>query len=207
MRHPLKTSASAFAIGATALLAGCATVPPQLVGNDFVATTPQQVVASNTDGQRVRWGGEIIKVEPRADRTCFEILSRELYDDARPKRRDRSDGRFIACKQGFFDPADFPAGRDVTVVGSVNGTEHHKVGDYNYTFAKVDAAEVYLWPKRAEYPPGYYDPFWGPCWGDPFWGPGPGWGGCGRWGWGGYWGAPPVVIVRPNPPPTPKSGR
>ena len=55
MRHSLKTSASAFAIGATALLAGCATVPPQLAGNDFVATTPQQVVASNTDGQRVRY--------------------------------------------------------------------------------------------------------------------------------------------------------
>jgi len=203
MRHVLKTSA--FTIGASALLAGCATVPAPLAGNDFAATTPQQAVAQNASGQRVRWGGEIIKVEPRADRTCFEILSRELYDDARPKRRDRSQGRFVACKQGFLDPAEYPAGRDVTVVGAVDGTERHKVGDYDYTFARVDANEVYLWPKRADYPPGYYDPFWGPCYGDPFWGPG--WGGCGRWGWGGYWGGPPVVIVRPNPPPPPKTGK
>ena len=205
MRHALKTSASAIAIGAVALLAGCATIPAPLAGNDFVVTTPQQVVASSATGQRVRWGGEIIKVEPRSDQTCFEILSRELYADARPNRRDKSDGRFIACKQGFDDPELYPTGRDVTVVGSVNGTARHKVGEFAYTFAKVDANEVYLWPKRAEYPPGYYDPFWGPCWGDPFWG-GPGWyGGCNRWGYGGYWGGgPPLIIVRPNPPP-PKS--
>lgn len=198
MRHAMKTSA--FAIGVAATLAGCATIPAPLAGNDFVATTPQQVVAAKADGQRVRWGGEVIKVEPRADRTCFEILARELYSDARPKRRDASEGRFIACKQGFFDPAVYAAGRDVTVVGTVNGTERHKVGDYDYTFAKVDATEIYMWPKRVKYAPGYYDPFWGPCWSDPFWGPG--WG-CSRWGWGGYWAPPPVLIVRPNPPPRP----
>ena len=50
--------------------------------------------------------------------------------------------------EGFLDPAEYPMGRDVTVVGSVDGTERHKVGDYDYTFAKVDASEVYLWPKR-----------------------------------------------------------
>ena len=183
MRHVLKTSA--FAIGASVLLAGCATVPAPLAGNDFAATTPQQAVAQNASGQRVRWGGEIIKVEPRAD---------------------RGQGRFVACKQGFLDPAEYPMGRDVTVVGAIDGSERHKVGDYDYTFAKVDASEVYLWPKRADYPPGYYDPFWGPCYGDPFWGSG--WSNCGRWGWGGgYWGGPPVVIVRPNPPPPPKSGK
>jgi outer membrane lipoprotein len=194
MRHVLKISVST-----AALLAGCASVPAPLAGNDFVATTPQQVVATNATGQRVRWGGEIVRVEPRADRTCFEILSRELYADARPMRRDKSDGRFIACKQGFFDPAVYTAGREMTVVGAVDGSERHKVGEYDYTYAKVDAAEVYMWPKRSAYPPGYYDPFWNPCWSDPFWGPY--WAGCGRFGWGGYWGGPPVVIVRPNPAP------
>ncbi|MBS0591194.1 MAG: Slp family lipoprotein [Proteobacteria bacterium] len=193
-----------LAIGAFALLGGCATIPAPLTGNDFSTATPQQVVATNADGQRVRWGGEIIRVDPHADRTCFEILSRELYADARPSRRDKSDGRFIACKQGFFDPEVYTRGRDVTVVGSVGGTERRKVGDYDYTFAKVDATEVYMWPKRAAYPPGYTDPFWGPCWGNPFWS-GPYWGGCGGLGYGGYWGGPPVVIVRPNPPP--KSGK
>jgi outer membrane lipoprotein len=208
MRHATTTIASISALATAALLTGCATVPASLAGDNFTAVTPQQaVVGPGASGQRVRWGGEIIKVEPRANATCFEILSRELYADARPNRRDHSDGRFIACKQGFFDPAVYAKGRDITVVGAVNGSERHKVGEYDYTFALVAADEVYMWPKRAAYPGGYYDPFFAPCYGDPFWGPswGPGWG-CNGWGWGGgYWGRP-VVIVHPAPPP-PKSGK
>jgi outer membrane lipoprotein len=195
-----RTGFQTIAIAAVAALAGCATVPAPLVGTDFATVTPQQAVSQNASGQRVRWGGEIIRVEPRANATCFEILSRELYDDARPKRHDHSEGRFLACKPGFFDPAVYAKGRDITVVGTLNGSEKHKVGEYDYTFAKVDANEVYMWPKRVDYPMHYYDPFYGPyC--DPFWGP------C--WslygGWGGYWAPRPIVIVKPAP--TPKSGK
>ena len=64
----------------------------------------------------------------------------------------------------------------------------HKVGGYDYTYALVDADNIYLWPLRDRRDnnawPYYYDPFWGP-WG-PYWG-------------GGFW-TPPVLIVRPPPP-------
>ncbi len=202
MRHLISSTTSIVALGASLALAGCATIPAPLAGNDFSVVTPQQAVTQNGSGQRVRWGGEIIKVEPRAEATCFEILSRELYADARPNRRDKSDGRFLACKQGFFDPELYSKGRDITVVGTLSGSEKHKVGQYDYTYAKVDADEVYMWPKRS-YAPGY-DPFWGSCYGDPFWGPGwgfgPGWN-CG-WGYGPYW-RRPVVYLRPAPAPQP----
>jgi outer membrane lipoprotein len=166
-------------------LAGCATVPQPIAGDNFSAVTPEQAVSQNASGQRVRWGGEIIHVEPRPDTPCFEVLGRELYADARPRRRsDHSEGRFIACGQGFYDPAVYTKGRDLTVTGSINGSEQHKVGEYNYTFPHVVADQVYLWPKQepidayyARSP--YYDPFWGPYWGN--------------WGW---WSPPPVVIVR-----------
>jgi outer membrane lipoprotein len=168
-------------------LAGCATVPSQLAGDNFSAVTPQQAAGQNASGQRVRWGGEIINVEPRADTTCFEVLARELYSDARPRRSgDQSDGRFIACGQGFYDPAVYTKGRDLTVTGSIDGSEQHKVGEYNYTFPHVAADQVYLWPKRQRVD--YYQP-WGPYYYDPFWGP----------YWGPYWGwTPPVVVVRPG---------
>jgi outer membrane lipoprotein len=216
MPNSITTSASICALSAAALLAGCATVPAPLVGTNFASVTPQQAVSGPANsGQRVRWGGEIIKVDPRADSTCFEILSRELYDDARPNRKDRSDGRFLACKPGFFDPAVYEKGRDITVVGTLSGSEKHKVGQFDYTFAKVAADEVYMWPKRTVYVAGYYDPFYGPCWGDPFWGPGwgpgfgPGWGagwrGCGGFGFG-YWGRPRGVWVAPPAAPPPKAG-
>ena len=174
------TTIVAFALG------GCASVPTQLAGNDFTAVTPQQAASQDSHGTRVRWGGEIIKVEPKPDSTCFEVLSRELYSDARPSRHDHSDGRFIACSKGFYDPALYVKGRDLTVVGSLAGSEQHPVGDYNYTYAHVDADSVYLWPKR-EHAAGYYSPW--PYYGDPFFGP----------YWSGWW-SPPIVIVR-NPPP------
>jgi outer membrane lipoprotein len=177
MRYIFPAIALASAIG------GCATVPQQIAGDNFAAVTPQQAVSQNVTGQHVRWGGEIIRVEPRSDVTCFEVLSRELWSDARPNRHDHSDGRFMACSKGYYDPAVYTQGRDLTVTGTLNGTEQHKVGEYNYTFPQVNVDQVYLWPKR-EYAGGYYG--WGPYY-DPFWGPY--WGG---WGW---WAPPPVVIV------------
>ena len=181
MRNKLLMIAIGLALG------GCATVPAPIAGDNFSAVTPQQAVAQSVGGQKVRWGGEIISVEPRADVTCFEVLSRELWSDARPNRHDHSDGRFIACSKGFYDPAVYTKGRDLTITGMLNGTEQHKVGDYNYTFPQVSADQVYLWPKR-EYARGFYDGYgWGPYGPyDPFWGP----------YWGGLWFEPPVVIVR-----------
>jgi len=179
MRHVIPIAS----IGAL-VLGGCATVPAPIAGTDFSPVTPQQAVAQNGGSARVRWGGEIIKVETKNDATCFEVLARDLYPDARPTRHDNNDGRFIACGKGFYDPAVYTHGRDLTVVGNVRGTEQHQVGDYNYTYAHVDADAVYLWPKRQQYAGAYYDP-WYYGYGDPFWGP--------YWG---YWGPPPVVIVR-----------
>jgi len=93
MRHSLPVIALAAALG------GCATVPHEIAGDNFAAVTPEQAVSQNAAGQRVRWGGEIINVEPRADATCFEVLSRELYSDARPSNHhDHSDGRFVATR-------------------------------------------------------------------------------------------------------------
>jgi outer membrane lipoprotein len=163
-------------------LSGCATVPAPIAGKDFAELTPQQAAAQKTRGTRVRWGGEIIKAEPKADTTCFEVLSHDLWSDARPKRHDASDGRFVACGKGFYDPATYTRGRDLTVTGELAGTEQRLVGEHEYTYPRVDADGVYLWPKR-EYPAPYYspfycDPFWGPCFGPYFW-------------------TPPVVLIRP----------
>lgn len=173
----------------TAVLAGCATAPAPLSG-EFAALTPAQSVSDSRSGERVRWGGEIIKVDPRADSTCFEILGRPLDARARPLVRDHSDGRFIACRAGFYDPEVFVRGRDITIVGQVTGSEKGRVGEFDYTYARVAADAVYLWPKRPLVVEQRSPWGWGP---DPFWGP----------GFGPYWGAgpwgPPVIIVKPRP--------
>ncbi|MBD8873999.1 Slp family lipoprotein [Rhodanobacter sp. DHB23] len=180
-------------VAGVALLGGCATMPQPLQGNyaNVTSTSAQQGGASGT---RVRWGGEIIKTEPGAQETCFYILARPLDGQARPEPGSAGDsqGRFVACHSGFYDPEVFTRGREMTVTGTINGTVSKKVGEYSYPYPRVEADVVYLWPKRpiyvgTPYPPGFYDPFWGP------WGP---------WGYGPYWGGGPrVIVVRPAPPP------
>ncbi|MEO5629062.1 MAG: Slp family lipoprotein, partial [Thermomonas sp.] len=59
---------------ATALLAACATQPTPLQGQ-FQALTPHEAVIGDHTGSMVRWGGRIIRTEPRPDRTCFEVIS------------------------------------------------------------------------------------------------------------------------------------
>ena len=186
---------------AVATLAACATVPQPLQGTytDVSSVSVQQGAAA---GAQVRWGGQIIKTEPGPQETCFYVLSRPLDSEARPHDADsnsETQGRFVACRAGFYDPEVFAQGRDITVTGTLHGTVSEKVGEYGYPYPRVEANVVYLWPKRVVYPyGGYYDPFWGPGWG-PYWGGPWGWGG---YGWGGYggWGGyyPTRVIVAPR---------
>ncbi len=183
-------------IAAAAALGACATVPQPLQGTyDIVSPTAAKQAGSSAG--KVRWGGEIIQTEPGPQQTCFYLLSHPLDKQARPELGESGDsqGRFVACRAGFYDPEVFTRGRELTVTGTLAGTVTRKVGDFNYAYPKIDADVVYLWPKRpvvVRYPPGFYDPFWGPGFG-PYWGP-----------WGDpFWNRPRVIVVRPAPPPPP----
>ncbi len=147
-----------------ALLAGCATAPRPLQG-EYASVVPAQASA-RSEGVRVRWGGSIVGVETRAAETCFEVLGRSLDVQARPRTVDASQGRFLACRSGFYDPAVFAKGRDITVTGTLRGHETRNVGKYPYDYPRVESDAVYLWPKRSDiivdYRPGpifYSSPF------------------------------------------------
>jgi len=177
------------------LIAACAPrIPPTLQGT-FPEVTVAQAQTQNITGERVRWGGEIASTTPQNGQTCFEVVAKPLDRKTRPIATDDSSGRFIACAPGFYDPTIYAPGREVTQVGTLDGTSTAKVGDYDYTFPKVSVETVYLWPKRVPpelaYPYGYY--------GYPGWGWGAGWG----WGWGGPWGGGPFFVgrtIRPGRP-------
>lgn len=178
---------SVLVAASTLALGACATVPKPLQG-EYASTKP---AAASNGGERVRWGGEIIRVETTADRSCFEILGRELDDSARPRRRDESAGRFLACRNGFYDPEVFTKGREVTVTGTLDGSEERKVGEYDYRYPRVDADVIYLWEKRVAR--AYYS--------DPY--PGFGFGYGYGFGWDPFWYrpfGPPIIVVRPHHP-------
>lgn len=155
---------------ATALLAGCASAPKPLRG-EFAALAPEQASASQASGDVVRWGGRIVATVPSDTSTCIEILGRDLSDIARPTRAaDESTGRFIACRNGFYDPAIFAEDRDVTVTGRVVGFETRPIGDYEYRYPRVAAEIIYLWPERTEYRADPYPSAFWPMYRPHFWG-------------------------------------
>jgi outer membrane lipoprotein len=153
-------------------LAGCTTIPEELQGI-YPPVSPLRVEAAEF-GSAVRWGGVIIdSTHSRAD-TCFEILSRDLDKYLRPRVEDRSGGRFIACKEGFYDPEVFARGREVTLVGRIRALEVRNVDEFEYHYPVVDVEELVLWEVREEVlvvDNHFYSPFWHPYyWHGPYWG-------------------------------------
>jgi len=176
------------AVGSLALGA-CATIPKPLVGT-YAQVSPRDAGSGASDHQSVRWGGEVISTEPEDGQTCFYMLSYPLDSSARPVLGGASEGRFVACHSGFYDPAVFTQGREMTFTGTINGVVTKKVGKYDYPYPRLDAQTVYLWPKRTRYMyyrDPWYDPWFGPY---PYWGPG-------YWSpyYYPYWYSPGVIIV------------
>lgn len=161
LTRPLAGAALATLL--TFLLSGCATVPSPLAGDypDFMPdqSTPRSV------GARVRWGGTIVDTRPGREDTCIEILARELDRSMRPKATDIAHGRFLACRDGFKDPAVFFSGREITVIGRISGFTAAKIGEFEYRYPRVDTDVFYLWAARPDVIYHYYDPWWH----DPWW--------------------------------------
>ncbi|MHB8254290.1 MAG: Slp family lipoprotein [Acidiferrobacter sp.] len=157
------------------LLAGCASrIPLELrqphISQATVAGARAHLVPI---GLRVRWGGIIAKVSNTPKATWIQIVSKPLRHDGRPRRRPRSDWRFLARVPGFLDPALYAVGRKITVVGVFSGYEKDPIGSYLYDFPVVHTLSSYLWRPRPVTPYYYSNPWpWG-------WGFGPGFG----WGW------------------------
>jgi len=162
-------------IAVSLTLGGCATQVPEPIRDPV--TTPVDVVQVQAQperhlGQRVRWGGTILAINNRERTTEIEVLARPLGRGGAPTPESAGEGRFIAEATGFLDPAEYPKGRELTVVGIVTGVETRPVGDYPYAYPLVRTESRHLWPEPPElgvYGPPY--PWLGP-WYDPWYAPG-----------------------------------
>jgi outer membrane lipoprotein len=192
--------ASLLALFLLGLLTACA-APPEPLAGTFQEITVEQAQQRDLTGQRVLWGGTIVTVTPSQNDTCFEIVSRPLDREARPRWTDQTSGRFLGCAQGFYDPAVYSMGREVTVVGTLHPSVVRKIGEHDYRYPQVSVEQLYLWPERVPREI-YYAP-----WPDTFWYPGWGpYGPYGPWLYGPYWSpwiwwSPPLVWPVPPPPP------
>lgn len=131
-----------------ALLAtACATTPTFETG-DTAPVTPNEAVA-NIDavrGSRVAWGGMIINTRNLEETTEIEVLAYPLDDSGRPDPGAGAQHRFLLVHPGYLESADYRAGRLVSAVGTLTGTQKGMVGQASYVYPTLAAERLYLWP-------------------------------------------------------------
>lgn len=133
-------------------------------------------------GRLVLLGGEVLHATRLKEGTRIEILHLPLGDDHEP-RRDRmmSEGRFLAFRKEFLDPATLPPSTRVTIAGEVTGSRTLPLDESEYTYPTLAIKELKVWPAEESLPyPYYYGPYdyypypYGPPY-RPFWRPYPYW--------------------------------
>jgi outer membrane lipoprotein len=147
MRNAARSLSCLFILPVLLTLAACAPAPIYKTTPQAVAATPQQVSQSpeRYAAGDVIWGGRIVQVMNLADHSEVELLAYPLDSSQRPKANDSGNGRFIAVLPGYAEPLDYPAGALMTVSGKLDGSRTGKVGQADYVFPLVTAAQSHVW--------------------------------------------------------------
>ena len=143
---PIRPYLLAFMVAA---LSACATTPPfpeETLHTINRELTPEQAVKEQPRDVQVLWGGLIIKAANTADHTDLTVLFYPLDNSQRPDLDRKPLSRFIVRYPGYLEIVVYAPGREVTVLGSLQGVEEGKVGDALYSFPVVKTDKVHLWP-------------------------------------------------------------
>lgn len=117
--------------------------------------TLQQEPEKHT-GATVIFGGKIIAVDAKEDRTELLVLQLFLDGSDRPEDNDHSDGRFIVRSRQFLDPALYPKGTLITLVGQLEGSEERLIGQRPYRYPVIAPVEIKKWAPRADTGPRFH---------------------------------------------------
>ena len=131
------------------LLSGCAVTPPfsdDLLHNVNRSLLPEQALKENAQDVDVMWGGVIVNATNTPEHTDFAVLFYPLDSSQRPDRREQAKSRFIVRYPGYLETMVYAPGREIAVLGKLQGVEEGKVGDAPYRFPVVKADRIHLWP-------------------------------------------------------------
>jgi len=133
-----------FIVLIAVVLQACAThsIQQPVVSPAQLSSSPDLVAKGN----ELLWGGEIVSVVNESDSTLLEILAYPLKTSGEPATGYTSIGRFLADREGFLEPHEYPAGSRVTVKGPLLGFKDGKVDEAIYRYPALDAVELTLWP-------------------------------------------------------------
>jgi outer membrane lipoprotein len=131
------------------LLSACAVTPPfsdDLLHGVNRSMQPEQAVKDNVKDVQVMWGGVIVKATNTEDHTDFAVLFYPLDSSQRPDRGQPAKSRFIVRYHGYLETMVYAPGREITVLGKLQGVEEGKIGDAPYRFPVLNAEQLHLWP-------------------------------------------------------------
>jgi len=172
-----------FCLLLAGLLLGCSSgspLPSYLL--DGTEKPPFPLLQQNPEsyeGRRMILGGEVLRAKRQEDRTEIEVLQLPLNDRDEPiPNRIASQGRFLAYRRDFLDPAAMPTGTLITVVGEGKGSVQEKLDEMDYSYPVLESEYIKAWPTRSlsgdrpyPYPYylyDYYGPWWYPYYYSPF---------------------------------------
>ncbi|TKS61586.1 MAG: hypothetical protein EWM72_00334 [Nitrospira sp.] len=176
-------------------------VPPELEKqiDTSVAFADLHAAPANYVGRVVMVGGIVIGAKRTKDQTEIEVLELPTKGEG-PSTKDRlrSEGRFLAVREEFLDPASVPPGTPISVIGVVRGSTARPLDESEYTYPVVEIKHLIDWNTVASQKSGgdaaFYGPYYPPYgyWGRPY-------------GYSPYFGRPYPFFIQPRPssPPPP----
>ena len=140
-------SFTAFALLVSAC-SGNKVIPPDLKDQIDSSASFRDIQASpqSFQGRTVLLGGEILGARRVQDGIELEMLQLPVNGDDPPtERRTDSQGRFLAVDRGGGDPASFPSGTRLTLVGAVTGEETRRLDESTYRYPTLEVKHLYVW--------------------------------------------------------------
>ena len=132
----------------TAFISACATQPFKDTGIDHTLTPALAKQDRLAAGDKIMWGGTILKSENFKDKTRLEILSYPVNKNGQIDKDADPTGRFYALYDGYLETAEYRKNRWVSLTGQYQGKESGKVGEADYSFPVANISQLHLWPNE-----------------------------------------------------------
>jgi outer membrane lipoprotein len=101
-------------------------------------------------GKLVLLGGTIAQTSSTGQGTVIEVVQKPLDYWGKPKRTDRTGGRFLVVSAGYLDAMIFAPGREITMAAEVQGTRSKALDEMEYSYPVVLARELKLWERERQ---------------------------------------------------------
>jgi outer membrane lipoprotein len=132
----------------TAACSGSKVIPSDLKDQIDSSVSFQEIQASPQamQGRTVLLGGEVLGARRVQEGVELEMLQLPVKDGDPPaERRTASQGRFLATNRSLGDPASFPPGTRITLVGTVTGEETRGLDESTYRYPVLEVKHLYVW--------------------------------------------------------------